>query len=97
MIWASRSPPMCASTPRRWLSPAKATRATRRRASSADDGENGQRVDVRLCRGWVDKWALGTMLDARERTVKLDAPPPDIGIAKILSDPEIRDRRTVAA
>jgi hypothetical protein len=37
------------------------------------------------------------MLDARERTVKLDAPPPDIGIAKILSDPEIRDRRTVAS
>jgi len=65
--------------------------------SGTDDGENGQRVDVRLCRGWVDKWALGTMLDARERTVKLDAPPPDIGIAKILSDPEIRDRRTVAA
>ena len=37
------------------------------------------------------------MLDARERTVKLDAPPPDIGIAEILSDPEIRDRRTVAS
>jgi hypothetical protein len=59
--------------------------------------ENGQRVDVRLCPGWVDKWALGTMLDAREMMVELDGPPPDIGIAKILSDPDIRDRRTVAS
>jgi hypothetical protein len=33
------------------------------------------------------------VLDAREMKVELDAPPPDIGIPKIVSDPDICDWR----
>jgi hypothetical protein len=42
--------------------------------------ENGLRVEVQLCRGWADERVPGTVLDAREMKVELDAPPPDIGI-----------------
>ena len=37
--------------------------------------ENGQRVEVQLCRGWADEWVPGSVLDAREMKVELDEPP----------------------
>jgi hypothetical protein len=49
-----------------------------------------------VCRGWADDWVPDTVLDAREMKVELDALPPDIGIPKIVSDPNICDRRPVA-
>ena len=54
---------------------------------------NGQRVEVRFCRGWADEWVLGTVLDAREMKVELDEPPPNIGIPKIVTDPDVCDLR----
>jgi hypothetical protein len=54
---------------------------------------NRQRVEVQLCRGWADQWVLGTVLDASAMKVELDQPPPDIGIPKIVTDPDICDWR----
>ncbi len=54
---------------------------------------DGQRVEVQLCRGWADEWVAGTVLDARELTVELYEPPPDIGIPKVVTDPDICDWR----
>jgi hypothetical protein len=50
---------------------------------------DGQRIEVQLCRGWADEWVRGTVLDARQMKVELDAPPPDIGIPKIVTNPDI--------
>ena len=58
---------------------------------------DGQHVEVQLCRGWADEWVRGTVLDARQMKVELDEPLADIGIAKIVTDPDICDWRPLAA
>jgi hypothetical protein len=60
---------------------------------NTDPMPNRQRIEVLLCRGWFGEWVLGTVLDAREMKVDLDEPPPNIGIPKIVTDPDICEWR----